>query len=219
MFCRSLFVCLSCCVFVIVFSVLLQLTASDYPYDIFDLRLLITPMVSSDLRLLITPMVSSTYGFWLPLWYLWLTASDYPYGIFDLRLLITPMVSSTYGFWLPLWYLQTVLQTLFYHHIYRIYEVTLMTRIRTNHLVNFKHLSMQDSIFASILFCVQLTYYCTSNVYVVISFFFVHSVLIELVWICVGSFIDSIYLIAVGALIIKRGWVRSHHRMCMPVPS
>ena len=164
MFCRSLFVCLSCCVFVIVFSVLLQLTASDYPYDIFDLRLLITPMVSS------------TYGFWLPLWYLRLMTSDYPYGIFDLRLLITPMVSSTYGFWLPLWYLQTVLQTLFYHHIYRIYEVTLMTRIRTNHLVNFKHLSMQNSIFASILFCVQLTYYCTANVYVVISFIFVHRV-------------------------------------------
>ena len=90
--------------------------------------------LSFDLRLLITPLVSfghciacpSTYGFWLPLWYLVaivlpvlrLTASDYPFGIlwplycmsFDLRLLITPLVSSghciaypsTYGFWLPL---------------------------------------------------------------------------------------------------------------------
>jgi hypothetical protein len=72
----------------------LRLTASDYHFGIFwslhclsfDLRLLITPFgifwplycMSFDLRLLITPLVScghciacpSTYGFWLPLWYL-----------------------------------------------------------------------------------------------------------------------------------------------------
>jgi hypothetical protein len=95
---------------------------------IFDLRLLIIPLVSLiyglwlpfwylwftasdypfgifDLRLLITPLVSLIYGFWLPLWYLWFTACGYPFGIFDLRLLITPLVSLIYGLWLPLWYL------------------------------------------------------------------------------------------------------------------
>ena len=50
-----------------------------------------------DLRLLITPFVSSDYPFgifWLPLWYI----------------LITPLVSTDYLFgifWLPLWYHQT----------------------------------------------------------------------------------------------------------------
>jgi hypothetical protein len=107
-------------------SVLLWLTASDYPVGIFDLRLLITPLCCLsfvDLRLLITPLVSCghcsvcpslTYGFWLFLWYLlaivvyvllWLTASDYSFGIFELRLLITPLVSLTYAYWLLLWYL------------------------------------------------------------------------------------------------------------------
>ena len=66
MFCISLFV--------------LWFTASDYPFCI------------CDLRLLITPFVSVIYGFWLPLLYLWFTASDYPFCIFDLRLLITPFV-------------------------------------------------------------------------------------------------------------------------------
>jgi hypothetical protein len=47
-----------------------------------------------DLRLLITPLVSYIYGFWLPLWYLRFTASDYPCDILD------------YDFWLPLWYLR-----------------------------------------------------------------------------------------------------------------
>jgi hypothetical protein len=66
-----------------------------------------------DLRLLITPLVSSDYLFgifWIPLWYLLITvSSDYPFGIFWLPLwylLNTPLVSSDYGiFWLPLWYL------------------------------------------------------------------------------------------------------------------
>jgi hypothetical protein len=94
----------------------------------FDLRLLITPLVSFD-HCIVCP---SIYGFWLPLWYLLtivlsvlrFTASDYPFGIFwqlyclsfDLRLLITPLVSfdhcivcpSIYDFWLPLWYLLTI---------------------------------------------------------------------------------------------------------------
>ena len=120
----------------IVLSVL-RLTASDYPFGIlwplyclsFDLRLLITPLVSCG-HCVVCP---SNYVSWLPLWYLVaivlsllrLTASDYPFGIlwplyclsFDLRLLITSLVScghcivcpSTYGFWLPLWFLQTFL--------------------------------------------------------------------------------------------------------------
>ena len=51
--------------------------ASDYPFDILDLRLLITPLISY------------IYGFWLPLWYLRFTASDYPFDILELRLLYT----------------------------------------------------------------------------------------------------------------------------------
>jgi hypothetical protein len=125
----------------IALSLLLWLTASDYPCGIlwplhclsfFDLRLLITPVVSCG-HCIVSP--SLTYGFWLPLWYLvaialslllWPTASDYPCGIlwplhcfsfFHLRLLITPVVSCghcivslslTYGFWLPLWYLVAI---------------------------------------------------------------------------------------------------------------
>ena len=119
----------------IVLSVL-WLAASDYTFGIFwplyclyfDLRLLITPLVSFDHCIVCT----LTYGFWLHLWYLltivlsvlWLTASDYTFGIFwplyclyfDLRLLITPLVSFdhcivctlTCGFWLHLWYLLTI---------------------------------------------------------------------------------------------------------------
>jgi uncharacterized membrane protein len=89
---------------VIVLSVL-RFTASDYPFSIFtllaimlsvsfDLRLLITHLVSShfwslhcpsfDLRLLITPLVSSHF------WSLCCLS-------FDLRLLISPLVSS--HFW------------------------------------------------------------------------------------------------------------------------
>jgi hypothetical protein len=141
MFCRSLFVILSFFRLAIVLSVFLWLSASDYPFGIFwplsylsffDLRLLITPLVSFG-HCVVCP--SLTYGFWLPRWYLfaivlsvllWLTASDYPFGIFwplccrsffDLRLLITPLVSFghcvvcpslIYGFSLPLWYLLAI---------------------------------------------------------------------------------------------------------------
>jgi hypothetical protein len=115
----------------------LWFTASDYSFGIFwplyylafDLRLLITPLVSFG-HYIVCPLI---YGFWLPLWYLlaiilsalWFTASDYPFGIFwplyclsfDLQLLITPLVSSghysvcplIYSFWLPLWYLLTII--------------------------------------------------------------------------------------------------------------
>jgi hypothetical protein len=102
---------------VIVLSVLLWLTASDYPFGIFwslcclsffDWQLLITPLVSCDHCVVCPSLIDS---FWLPLWYLvtivlsvllWLTASDYLFGIFwplyclsffDWQLLITPLVS------------------------------------------------------------------------------------------------------------------------------
>ena len=120
MFCRSLFVLLYfffwplCCLF------------------LFDVRILITPLVSFGHCVFCS---SSMYGFWLPLWYLLVivlfvpfryTDSDYPFGIFwslcclflfDVRILITPLVSfghcvvcssSMYGFWLPLWYLLVI---------------------------------------------------------------------------------------------------------------
>ena len=128
----------------IVSSVLLRFTDSDYPMGIFwpfyrlsyfDLRLLITPLVSVG-HCIVYP--TSICGFWLPLWYilvivssvlLWCMASDYPFDIFwplyrlsyfDLRILITPLVSfghciicptSIYGFGLPLWYLLAIVSS------------------------------------------------------------------------------------------------------------
>ena len=116
-------------------------TDSDYTFGIFwplccmsivDIRILITPLVSSCHYVV---WASSIYGFWLHLWYLLAimlyehrryTDSDYTFGIFwplccmiivDIRILITPLVSSghyvvwassIYGFWLHLWYLQTI---------------------------------------------------------------------------------------------------------------
>ena len=101
--------------FVVIFVLFgLQFTASDYPFGIlwplcclvFNLRLLITPLVSCGHCV----VCSSIYGFWLLLWYpvaivlsvLLFTASDYSFDIlwplcclfFYLRLLITPFVSS-----------------------------------------------------------------------------------------------------------------------------
>jgi hypothetical protein len=74
----------------------LWFTASGYPFGIFwslhclpfDLRLLITPLVSFG-HCIVWPLI---YGFWLPLWYLlvialsalWFTASDYSFGIYKL---------------------------------------------------------------------------------------------------------------------------------------
>ena len=105
----------------IVSSVLLWFVPSDYPFGIFcplyrlsyfDLRLLITPLVSIgklyrlsyfDLCFLINP-----FGIFWPL---------YRLSYFDLCLLITHLVSfrhcivcptSIYAFWLPLWYLLAI---------------------------------------------------------------------------------------------------------------
>jgi hypothetical protein len=85
--------------------------ASDYPFGIFwplcclsfDLRLLITPLVSFG-HCIVCP--SLIYVFWLPLWYLltivlsvlWSTSSDYPVGIF------WPLCCLSFFFW-PLWYI------------------------------------------------------------------------------------------------------------------
>jgi hypothetical protein len=92
----------------------LLFTASDYSFSslwllcclVFNLRLLITPLVSCGHCV----VCSSIYGFWLFHWYLvaivlsvpLFTASDYPFGIlwplcclvFYVRLPITPLVSS-----------------------------------------------------------------------------------------------------------------------------
>ena len=51
--------------------------------------------MSFDLRLLVTSLLSLIYGFWLPLWYLRFTASWLP--LWYLRFTAS---------WLPLWYLR-----------------------------------------------------------------------------------------------------------------
>jgi hypothetical protein len=98
---------------------------------LFDLRLLITPLVSCGhytvcpIRLtasdypfgILWPLYClfySTYGFWLPLWYLVAIILSV---LFDLRFwfpfdILWPLYClsySTYGFWLPLWYLKMFL--------------------------------------------------------------------------------------------------------------
>jgi hypothetical protein len=100
----------------IVLSVL-QFTVSGYPYGIFwslyylsfNLRLLVTPMVSFG-HCIVCP---SIYGFWLPLWYLLAIVLSV---LLPYTFLYTSMVSfghciicpSIYGFWLPLWYLLAI---------------------------------------------------------------------------------------------------------------
>ena len=144
MFCRSLFLLLSlffwplCCLF------------------LFDLRLLITPLVSFGHCVVCS---CSTCGFSLPLWYLLaivlsvlarLTASHYPFGIFwplcclfllDLRLLITPLVYFghcvvcscwTCGFSLPLWYLLAIVLSVLVelaasHYLFGIFKPFLLS--------------------------------------------------------------------------------------------
>ena len=98
----------------------LLFTASDYHFG----KIILWPLYYlTYLRLLITTLEScghciicpSTYGFWLPLWYLvaivlsdlLFTASDYHFGVFWScgHCIICP---SIYGFWLPLWYLAAI---------------------------------------------------------------------------------------------------------------
>ena len=165
MFCRSLFVLLSYFVLPIVLSVLIWFTASHYPIGIlwplcclflFDLRLLITPLVSCGHCVVCSYLIC---GFSLPHWYLvaivlsvliWFAASHYPVGIlwplcclflFDLRLLITPLVSCghcvvcsylIYGFSLPHWYLVPIVLSVLirftdYKYLFGIFKLLLQT--------------------------------------------------------------------------------------------
>jgi hypothetical protein len=64
----------------------------------FDLRLLMTPLISFCHCIVCSSLI---YGFWWPLWYLFaivlsvlfrFTASDYPFGIFKLFLMLYPIV-------------------------------------------------------------------------------------------------------------------------------
>ena len=102
---------------VIVLSVLLRYTDSNYPFGIFwplccqfffDILILITPLVSCGHCVVSSSLI---YRFWLPLWYLLAIVlsvhiryrdSNYPFGIFwplccqfvfDIHILITPLVS------------------------------------------------------------------------------------------------------------------------------
>jgi hypothetical protein len=84
--------------FVIVLSVLLLFTASDYLYGTFKLLFVLLPFFFRNCIV----CRSSIYGFWLPLWYL--QASLCPFALFILslyclssylRLLITSLVSSS----------------------------------------------------------------------------------------------------------------------------
>jgi hypothetical protein len=96
----------------------LRFTASDSPFGILDLRLLISPLwylrltasdyprvirirkskipkgvirIRIDLRILITPFgILDLRILITPLWYLRFTDSDYPFGILDIRILIAP---------------------------------------------------------------------------------------------------------------------------------
>ena len=116
--------------FVIVLSVLLLFTASDYFFGIFKLLFVLLPFFLSlyclsfyYLRLLITSLESSSlslsfcpFHFVIVLSVLLFTASDYLFGIFKLLFVLLPfffchciVCPSIYGFWLPLWYLQASL--------------------------------------------------------------------------------------------------------------
>ena len=85
--------------FVIVLSVLLLFTASDYLFGIFKLFFVLLPFFFC--HCIVCP---SIYCFWLPLWYL--QASLCPFALFLFHFIVCP---SIYDFWLPLWYLQASL--------------------------------------------------------------------------------------------------------------
>ena len=107
----------------IVMSVLLWFTGSDYSLGIFwplqcmssfDLRVLITHLVSFDHFIVCPPLI---YGFWLLIRYLltivisvllWFTASDYSFGIFWPLYCLS---SFDLRFWLLIRYLLTIVMS------------------------------------------------------------------------------------------------------------
>ena len=107
-------------ILVIVLSVLLWNTDSDYPLGIFwplcclflyDIQILITPLVSFGHWVVCSSMI---YGFWFPPWYLlaivfsvllWFTYSDYPLVSFGHFVVCSSMI---YTFWLHPWYLLAI---------------------------------------------------------------------------------------------------------------
>ena len=106
----------------IVLSVLLRYTDSDYPFGIFKLFLCLCMFCRSlflllyfffwplcclsffDIRILITPLVSSNSSYV----YVYFVDCCLSFSTFNFdHCVVSP--SSIYGFWLPLWYLQTLL--------------------------------------------------------------------------------------------------------------
>jgi hypothetical protein len=62
-----------------------------------------------DLRILITHLVSSNFSRGPLSVFLWFTDSDYPFGIFQFFSWTIVCLSLIHGFWLPIWYLPTFL--------------------------------------------------------------------------------------------------------------
>ena len=146
----------------IVLSVL-QFTVSGYPFGIF------WPLyyLSFNIRFLVTPMVSLA----IVLSVLQYTVSGYPYGIFwplyylsfNIRFLVTPMVSfghciicpSIYGFWLPLWYLLAIVLSVLQYTVsgypygifWPLYYLSFNIRFLVTPLVSFGHCIICPSIY------------------------------------------------------------------------
>jgi hypothetical protein len=130
-------------------------TASDYLFDI------CWPLycLSFELRLLITPLVSFGHCIVCPL----NTASDYPFDILwplyclscELRLLITHLIyfchcivcPLNYGFWLPLWYLLAIALSVLsitasdypFDILWPLYCLFFELRLLITHLIYFCH--------------------------------------------------------------------------------
>ena len=145
----------------------LLFTASDYHFG----KIILWPLYYlTYLRLLITTLEScghciicpSTYGFWLPLWYLvaivlsvlLFTASDYHFGVLWScgHCIICP---SIYGFWLPLWYLAAIVLSVLlftasnYHFgiLWPLYYLSFYLRLLITTLVSCGHCIICPSIY------------------------------------------------------------------------
>jgi hypothetical protein len=147
----------------IVLSVL-QFTVSGYPYGIFwslyylsfNLRLLVTPMVSFGHCIVCPSSIYVSvylYGILWPLYYL----------SFNLRFLVTPMVSfghciicpSIYGFWLPLWDLLAIVLSVLQYTVsgypfgifWPLYYLSFNLRFLVTPMVSFGHCIISPSIY------------------------------------------------------------------------